>query len=174
MSGFGLKENLQDSGYKGIIGDAFEWLNIFIDNGIYKKEIVKELTNPDIFNRFKKQLVSISISSGSIDIFGYSKPLLRNGLYMFIKIHKFDNIDEKLGLVLSSLDVIKFLSNWNLINLYSKHIIDFLNAISIFDNRMLIISLSALLKTYKQQNKELDTLLSIINGAINEYSKKTI
>ena len=93
---------------------------------------------------------------------------------MFIKIHKFDNIDEKLGLVLSSLDVIKFLSNWNLINLYSKHVINFLNAISNFDNRVLIISLSALLKTYKQQNKELDTLLSIINGAINEYSKKTI
>ena len=169
-----LKENLQDSGYNSIIGDAFEWLNLFIDNRIYKKEIVKELTNPDIFNRFKKQLVSISISSGSIDIFGSSKPLLRNGLYMFIKIHKFDNIDEKLGLVLSSLDVIKFLSNWNLINLYSKHIIDFLNAISTFDNRMLIISLSALLKTYKKQNEDLDTLLSIINGAINEYSKKTI
>lgn len=169
-----LKENMQDSGYSGVIGDAFEWLNLFIDNGIFKEEIVNELTNPDIFNRFSNQLIAVSASMGKTDIFGFSKPLLKSGLYLFIKIRRFDTIDEQLGLALTNIDVIKFLSSWNLINSYNENLIEFLNALSIFNNKALIISLSALLEAYKRQDMELASLVTIMNGVINEYSKKVL
>lgn len=169
-----LKENMQDSGYNGVIGDVFEWVNLFIDNGIYKKEIVNELTNPEIFNRFNKQLIAISASAGKTDIFGFSKPLLKSGVYLFIKMNKFDSIDEQLGLALSNIDVIKLLSNWNLINLYSDNIIDFLNTLSIYNNKALILSLSALLEVYKRQDMEIANLVTIMNGVIHEYSKRVL
>lgn len=169
-----LKENMKDSGYSGVMGDAFEWLNLFIDNRIFKEEIVKELTDPDILDRFNKQLIAISASAGKADIFGFSQPLLKGGIYLFIRIHKFDTIDEQLGLALSNLNVIKFLSNWNLVKLYGENLVEFLNTLSRFDNKALIISLSALLEAYKRQDMELASLVTIMNGVINEYSKRVL
>ena len=169
-----LKENLRDSGYDGKIGESFKSLNLFIDEGIYKDEILNELTNPDILDRFNKQLIAISESVGKTDIFNFSKPLLKSGLYLFIKMRRFDTIDEQLGLALTNIDVIKFLSSWNLINLYSENLIELLNTLSAFNNKALIISLSALLEAYKREDMELASLVTIMNGVINEYSKRVL
>lgn len=169
-----LKDEMKDSGYNGVIGDVFECLNLFIDNGIFKEEIVNELTNPDMLNRFKKQLLAISASTGKIDIFDFSKPLLKSGLYLFIKLHRFDTIDEQLGRALSDIEAIKLLSNWNLINLYCENIMDFLNTVSAYNNKALILSLSVLLEVYKREDIEIANLVTMMDGITNEYSKRVV
>lgn len=168
-----LKKNMKESGYSSNVGVAFEWLNLFIDNKIYKDDILNELENEDLFDRFIKQLMQLAATNAT-DIFGWGKSILEYGLYLFIKLGKFDKIDGKFGELFSNIEVISLLANKVLIEEYSDNLICFLEKLSEFNNKAFIVSLHALIDAYIRDDMAINDLLIIYTGMIKEYSQKLI
>ena len=169
-----IRKELSSDSISTSISTAFEWMNILIDDTKFKAIIKKELTGIE-FNICFDSYIKTLKEKKTFDFMSITKTNLEESFKLFIKIGRFDRLDQDIVNIFSQIKIFEFIAgDLSIIEQNCKSLKLFLISSKSFQltNKPLTVSFLVLIDLYINDEITSVKLRPLLRGVLKELMFK--